>query len=235
MSVAGIKNTILRKIPRWESQLWSYVSRGDGVYCPVYSLCQFRRRGGWCISDDKERLEKLLDSRQFNPSNYDFVDHMTPCGIFKLVETLAQSMLRKGKGCCPPVPAELVSLADEQHPVEVRLVPLKCHRGAIWRLKDSWVIQLNENDSPSARRFTLFHEAFHILAHTRATPVFRKRNSEMGCFNELLAEYFAACILMPRKWVKERWVEVKGLDRMAEIFDVEKSLMWIRLREMGLV
>jgi len=198
-------------------------------------LCQFRQRGGWCISDDTEHLEKLLDSRQFNPSDYDFIDHMTPCGIFKLVEMLAQGILRKGKVCCPPVPAGLVSLADEQHSVEVRLVPLKCHAGAIWRLRDTWVIHLNGNDPPARRRFTLFHEAFHILAHTRATPVFRKRNSEAGCFNELLAEYFAACILMPRKQVEEKWAEVKDVNRMAEIFDVIERAMWVRLKALRLV
>jgi Zn-dependent peptidase ImmA (M78 family) len=65
--------------------------------------------------------------------------------------------------------------------------------------------------------------------------VFKKRGSKVGSFNELLANYFAACILMPRKWVKERWVETKDLDRMAEIFDVEKSLMWIRLRGIGVI
>ncbi|GAI11305.1 unnamed protein product [marine sediment metagenome] len=65
--------------------------------------------------------------------------------------------------------------------------------------------------------------------------MFRKRDYETGAFNELLADYFAGSILMPRKWVEEKWSEVKNLRRMAEIFDVEKPLMWIRLREMDLI
>jgi len=64
---------------------------------------------------------------------------------------------------------------------------------------------------------------------------YRKRGTTQGSFNELLADYFAACILMPREWVKRKWAEVENLDRMAEIFDVPKPAMCIRLRQLGLV
>jgi len=40
---------------------------------------------------------------------------------------------------------------------------------------------------------------------------------------------------MPREWVKEKWTEVKDLGRMTQIFDVPKALMWLRLREIGLI
>jgi hypothetical protein len=43
------------------------------------------------------------------------------------------------------------------------------------------------------------------------------------------------CILIPRQWIKEKWAEVKDLDRMAEIFDAPKSAVCIRLRQLGLV
>lgn len=56
-----------------------------------------------------------------------------------------------------------------------------------------------------------------------------------GSFNELLADYFAICILMPRQWVREKWAEVKHLNRMVEIFDVPKPAMYIRLKQLGLV
>ena len=51
----------------------------------------------------------------------------------------------------------------------------------------------------------------------------------------LLADYFATCILMPKEWVTEKWVEVMDLDRMAEIFDAPKSAMCIRLKRLGLI
>jgi len=185
--------------PRWESELWSYVSTGDGAHCPIYSHCQVRQRSGWCPSDNIECFNQLLDIDQFNPSNYAAIGDVTPCRIFQLVEMLAENFLRKGKVHCPPVSTQLVSLVDEQHPIEVRLVPLTVHHGAIWRLNDTWVVQLNANDTPATRRFTLFHEAFHILAHRRAVPVFNRRGLKAGPFNEMLAEYFATCILLPRQ------------------------------------
>ncbi len=223
------------KIPRWESEMWSYLSGGDGMHCPFYDDCHIRQTGKWCPDDNKERLAQLGDETQCKLSKCNFIECGTCGGIFRMVEMLAQRYLKKGGVHCPPVPSEIVSLVDEKHPIETRPLPLKAYYGAIWRLSDSWIIQIRNDETPATQRFTLFHEAFHILAHCRTTPVFRKRGSLQGSFNELLADYFAACILMPREWVKEKWSEVKDLDRMAEIFDVPKSAMCIRLKRQGLI
>jgi len=151
------------------------------------------------------------------------------------VELLAESYLKMGQVCCLPVPAALVGLVDQRSTVEVRLVALRAYHGAIWHLDNEWIIQLKADDTSATKRFSLLHEAFHILAHYRTSPVFRKRGAIQGSFNELLADYFAACILMSRGWVKERWAGVKNLDRMAQIFDVPNSAMGLRLRQMGLI
>ncbi len=224
------------RVPKWESELWGYISRGDGVECPIFNSCRVREECNWCLAENREHLEHLLDlnEHEFDPRNYSSIEKMTPGRIFELVEMLSQSIL-KGSGVDgPPVPEEIVSLVDKEREVEVRLVPLTAHHGAIWNLGDDWVIQLNENDTPDRRRFTLFHEAFHILAHSRATPVFRKNGLETGCFNELVADYFAVCILMPRKWVEEKWAEIKNLSKMAEIFGVTEPQMWLRLKVLNL-
>jgi Zn-dependent peptidase ImmA (M78 family) len=148
---------------------------------------------------------------------------------------LAQKYIKRRKVYYQPVPTELALLADEQHPIEVRLVPLTAYHGAIWHLKGSWIIQLNENDAPATRRFTLFHEVFHILAHRKATPVFRKGELKAGHFNELLAEQFASCILMPAEMVRRKWVESNDLSKMAETFDVPRSVVCIRLKLLHLI
>ena len=227
-----------RKIPRWEAELWSYVSSGDGEQCPLFSRCRVRKECGWCPDENKERLSQLQDDRQFNINNCDFVDSegRRLCKVFELVEILAQKYLKMGEIRCPPVPAVLVALVDQRHVTEIRLLSLKAYHGAIWHpKKDGWIIQLRDDDTSAAKRFTVFHEAFHILAHCRTIPVFKKRGVVQGSFNELLADYFAVCILMPREWVKEKWAEVKDLDRMPEIFDVPKPAMCIRLRQLGLI
>ena len=239
MSVEGKKGTTQGNIPRWEAELWSYVSSGDGMRCPLYDHCQLKlkKRGGWCVDDNRERLQRLLDERQTNLDAYDFIESEAKgrCRLTQLVEMLALKHLNMANVYCPPVPAELVTLFDQQHPVEVRQLRLSVYHGAIWRQKDGWVIQLKDSDAPATRRFSLFHEAFHILAHSRTSPVFRKRGSMVGSFNELVADHFALCILVPREWIVERWAKVKDLDRIAKIFNVPKSAMCIRLRQLGLV
>ena len=237
MSGGDKKGTTPANIPRWEAELWSYVSGGDGTHCPLYECCPVTERGGWCADNNRERLNQLLDERQFNLRHYDFLEtgHGRQCRLAQLVETLAGTYLKMGNVRCPPVSTGLVMLFDQQHTVEIHQLPLKVYHGAIWYQKDGWVIQVKDSDAAPTMKFTVFHEAFHILAHCRTTPVFRKRGSIVGSFNELLADYFALCTLMPREWLVEKWAEVKDLDRMTEIFDVPKSAMCIKLRQLGLI
>ncbi len=230
---------MVAKSPKWESELWSFVSSGDGMRCPAYDNCQKRLSGKPCKDDKRKMLARFIESgEQFNSDDYNLLQPQkyNEMGMaFQLVEKLALKQLKSKGTHSPPVPTELAMLVDPQHVVEVRLLPLKSYHGAIWRTKERWIIQLGDNEASSTNRFTLFHEAFHILAHCGTIPVFRKRGVRQGSFNELLADYFAICILMPRKWVREKWVEVHDLDRMAGMFDVPKSTMWFRLRQTGLI
>jgi len=156
--------------------------------------------------------------------------------IFKLVRRLAVRYQVEAGVDRLPVPANLITQAGDNLPIEVRQVPLKAHHGAIWRLSDCWLVQLNRNDTTARKRFTLYHEIFHILAHCRAIPVFKKTSSSPeGSFNELLADHFAAIILMPEKKVKEKWAEVKDINQMAAIFDVPKPIVWFALKHLSLV
>jgi hypothetical protein len=226
------------KIPKWEAELWTYVGSGDGEHCPLRSRCQTKLACAWCPDENKERINQFLEQGEVTLQSCDFIE--TNIGgqtgrLFLLVELVAQKYLKMVRVGCPPVPTELIELIDQRGITEVRQVPLKAYHGAIWRPKEGWIIQVKADDTSAMKRFTLFHEAFHILAHCRTTPVFRKRGGyTRGSFNELLADYFATCILMPRQWLREKWPEVKDLDRMAEIFDAPKSATCIRLRQLGL-
>ena len=226
------------KIPKWESRFWSYLSKGDGMHCPLYSRCPLRKSDkGWCADDNREIFTRLLDSDiSYDSLNYSCLKYAgnNSWGLFKFVEKLANTQLNRAKVRSVPVPTELVFQVDEQHPIEVQLLPIKSCHGVLWR-KRGWVIQLRADDSPAVRRLTLFHEAFHILAHSRTTPVFRKRGIQRGSYNEMLADYFAICILMPRKEMREKWSEINDLDVMTGAFDVPKSAMLFRLTELGLI
>jgi len=226
-----------RKVPEWESELWSYLSKGDGMHCPLYDHCRIKKECTWCIDDHITEITQILEDRKLNIARCHFV---APEGErlgkpFQLVEKLALRYLEEGKVHSPPTPTELITLLDPERSVEIRTIPLTAYHGAIWGLKDNWIIQLKRTDTAVMKRHTIFHEAFHILAHRKGVPVFRKRGAEEGYFNEGLADYFAVCILMPREWVREKWAEVKDVGRIAKVFEVPKIAMWIRLRQMGLV
>ncbi len=217
--------------------MWSFLHKGDGEHCPLYYHCRIRRECSWCVSKHITEINQALEDRQLNIAKYDFVKAESKRfgKPFRLVEMLARKYLRKGKAHGPPVPVELILLFDTKRNVEIHSIALKAYHGAIWCLGNKWVIQLRSGDTPTMKRFILFHEAFHILAHSHGIPVFKKRGVDRGHFNEALADYFATCILMPREWVREKWVEVKDLDSMVKTFDIPKVVMWIRLRQLNLV
>jgi len=239
----------LEKIPKWESELWSYMSSGDGVNCPLHDDCKTRQHGGWCLSDNKEMFSGLYGPHAINGSSSEedesdsfrrLYEHMfpqkwIPGRIFQLVEALANKYIKQAKLSQPPVITELIRQIVINPGIEIRPLPLKAYHGAVWQLEDGWVIHINNEDEPAKQRVTLFHEVFHILAHARAIPVFKKRGVKEGAFNEMLADYFAGCVLMPKRWVKEKWAEVNDLKQMTEVFQVTELLTWIRLKTMGLV
>ena len=237
MSDGGAEDLTGSKVPRWESELWSFLCKGDGERCPLYDRCLIRRECSWCVSEHITEINQLLENRQFNIAKYDFIktESKRLGKPFRLVEMLAQKYLRKGKVHGPPVPVELISLFDTERNIEIHSIPLKAYHGAIWRLKDRWIIQLKSGDILTMKRYILFHEAFHVLAHIQGVPVFRKIGANQGSFNELLADFYAIFVLMPKKAVKEKWAEVNDLKQMAENFQVTELSMWIRLKTMGLI
>ncbi len=221
------------RIPQWEQELWHYISSGDGDNCPLYDNCQARLDGAWCIYSGGQCFDN--GHRPVPPSNYDFIEGIRPGRIFELLELLAAKYLRRGRVRKAPVPSPLIALIDRDRNIDIRLVPLKVYHGAIWQLDDTWVINLNSHDPPEMRRLTLFHEAFHILAHCRATPVFKKVRSEKGSFNELLAENFAHHVLMPRKLLQEKWAQIQDPLVLARHFEVPQSAMISRLKSLHLM
>jgi len=225
-------------INSWERELWHDIDAGDGDTCPLYDSCEIRRNGHWCIVDHKEfmgDMSYLINSNEIDPSRGCVLRMLKHGRIFNLVESLANRYLDLANITSPPVPESLIEYIGQPDVIEIRLVPLASYHGALWYLDNSWIVQISSNDDYRVRRLTVFHEAFHILAHTNGTPVFRKINSKKGAFNELLAEYFAYNMLMPETWVRNTWAQVKDIDKMAEIFAVPQSTMITTLSSLQLI
>jgi Zn-dependent peptidase ImmA (M78 family) len=154
--------------------------------------------------------------------------------IFQLIVRLAARLHKRAGIKQIPVPIDLITSTDGGVPIEVRRLPLKAYHGSVWRLGNSWVIQLNSKDSTARQRFTLYHEIFHVLAHSKAIPVFKKAGRQReGAFNEMLADHFAGACLMPEKLVRKIWPGVQDMKEMARIFDVPEPVVWLELCHLG--
>lgn len=152
-----------------------------------------------------------------------------PCEMLLNVEDLANGFLQSAGVTSPPVPLELVHTFDPDRPVEIRYLPLNSHYGAVWFVNDAWVLHLNVNQPAFMNRYVAFHEGYHILCRLSAM-----HEGEAGdnCrpFNEAIADYFAASLLMPRAWVLEYWPRVRSIRDMAEIFQAPEPAVrsWVR-------
>ena len=228
----------------WENELWSFIGSGDGINCPQYKSCQHQKNSRDCLSRDEaytDAMRKFLDNDSLiPPPSYRQLPPMPACiatsRIFELLRKLAQSYTEKNGIKEIPVPVDIINRVFSDQSVEVRLVPLKSAHGAIWRLKDAWVIHLNSKDTSARRRFTLYHELFHILTHCNATPIFKKVPSQKGgSFNELLADHFSAVMIIPVEMMRKKWPEVKDIKKMAAIFDVPEPVMYCGLKHSRLI
>lgn len=227
--------------PPWEAELSRYLSAGDGDRCPLGEECAVVRGRGEC-SDPRLHGPQAAGRRRAGREKltYRTFGCASPDGpvrgrIFELVEMLSGKYLAAGGVTGPPVPWRIVEQLGVSPPLEVRFLALKVHHGAVWRLQSAWIVYINSSDPPDSQRFSLFHELFHILAHCGAAPVFRRRGREEGAFNEMLANYFAACTMMPAGWVRERLGEVKSVGAMARLFQVRECNMSRRLKALRLI
>lgn len=101
---------------------------------------------------------------------------------------------------------------------------------------EQWVIALNRREPESRQRFSLFHEYKHIVDHGRTERLYRgsrARTPEQQA--EQAADYFAGCVLMPKKLIKRAWASgVQTPERIAWLFEVSPRAAEVRLAQLGL-
>ena len=88
------------------------------------------------------------------------------------------------------------------------------------------------------QRFTLAHELAHVILHPLADvslPSHHETPAEARL--EAACEHFAACLLMPRPWLKRAYFESRIQDgpSLARLFPVSWPAMRWRLEQLGFV
>jgi hypothetical protein len=200
-----------------------------GERCPHENRCACRQ-GSWCPQSKQSTTANAHPMLHLAGCSFAY-EHCC-CQILEEIENLAQEYLRKAAVTAPPVPYDVISLFDAKRPIEIRYLPLKRYYGCTWSIDRQWVVHINEDLRSEVRRFTAFHEGFHVICSSSGLAF--KNNSEgHEVVIERLADYFAACILMPREMIHRYWSEIKDPAMMAAVFSVPEVEMkdWlVRLR-----
>jgi hypothetical protein len=233
---------------KWESELWHLVGHGNGITCPLFNHCQIRKNGELCPYDHQNQIKGIsfahllsTDQRDIaelnNKIKYQNRKKVIPGRIFRIVDRLATEYVRSNRTRSEilPISPDLIHGILADFSTEIRTIPLQAYHGAVWHLQDRSVIYLNANDTPDRQRLTLFHEAFHILMRSKAMPIIENQQKDRRYFVEMLADYFAGCIVMPRELVKEKWAKKNDIQQVARDFHVTEPAMWIRLEGIGLI
>jgi Zn-dependent peptidase ImmA (M78 family) len=96
-----------------------------------------------------------------------------------------------------------------------------------------WVIGVNKGNAHARRRFTLCHEFKHALDANRDKLTYQGITAAQ---RERIADYFAACYLMPKLWLRRAWTSgIQDPEALAGLFGVSQVAMQHRLRYLGFV
>lgn len=181
--------------------------------------------------DTIERLRELMPVGTLNM----LARSLTPQEARIVAERQATLLLELLGITTPSVDVELVM---ELPNIEVEVIPDLPQSGLSSWEKDHWLIKINADDSLWRCRATLAHELKHVLDDPFVELLYpgylpyREHAPEA----EFICEYFAGCVLVPRKWLIDTWENGQhDPAALAGLFDVSEALIRVRLRQVGLL
>lgn len=131
-----------------------------------------------------------------------------------------------------PVPIEIVTEAPR-----IRLAydwDLPASGSAVWDGED-WVISLQPGENRQRQRFSLVHEYKHIIDHPTRHLIRGDHSLSADVMAERVADFFAACVLMPKAWIKAAYFGgTQSVQALASRFQVSPHAMSVRLSQLGL-
>src|SRR5436190_190076 len=159
---------------------------------------------------------------------------VSPWETLLIAELQANRLLEYFEITSAPVPEEVVSEIPRIRVVREPGLPMSgC---AHWDGR-FWVITVNADEHPLRQRFSVMHEFKHLLDHTTSDFLYHERSFQTAHEQaERTADYFAACLLMPKRIVKSLWFH--GPQRttpLAERLQVSPIAARYRLDQLGLI
>jgi Zn-dependent peptidase ImmA (M78 family) len=150
----------------------------------------------------------------------------------RVSEAQANLLLRLTGQTEPPVSEEILA---ELPGIQIeRVISGKAQAAVQWS-NGRWLILVNASGPRGRQRFSLAHELKHVLDHPFVTILYPRRDvsTELA---ERACDYFAACLLMPRRWLRQAWAEGMRDGRvLARRFGVTPQAVKVRLLQLGLI
>jgi hypothetical protein len=132
----------------------------------------------------------------------------------------------------PAVPLEIVTELPRVRVERIYDMPVS---GAAFWDGYSWVMTINASECELRQRFSLMHEFKHVLDNPFQRIMHAGPNPLPDDALERIADYFAACVLMPKRWVKTVFFsETQYIQQLALKFEVSRQAMSYRLDQLGL-
>jgi predicted transcriptional regulator len=134
----------------------------------------------------------------------------------------------------PPFPEQAIEYLPR---VRVRYVKAHTLSGAIRWNDGAWQIIINNGESWGRMRYSLAHEFKHLLDHSLRPTIYKdSRFASAETAAERAADYFAACLLMPRVWMRRCFYDEGFRDPrvLARRFQVSTTAMRYRFDQLGL-
>jgi hypothetical protein len=151
----------------------------------------------------------------------------------QVAEWQAMTLLELAGLTEPPTPASLITELPRvlvQHDVDLPV------SGCTSWQNGRWVIILNAAEPLVRQRFSLAHEFKHAVDHRFRHELYIDRpglSAEVQA--ERAADYFAACLLMPKRWLYRAWAGGhRRISELSRMFSVSPQAMARRLEHLGL-
>jgi len=153
----------------------------------------------------------------------------------RIAELQANRLLAAQGIAEPPVPESIIGTLPR---VQIERTGWMHDSGCVGWSKGRWLIVLNRGEPPVRQRFSLAHEAKHILDAPFGDTLYPVWGGMTAMERaEQVADHFAACLLMPKQWVRSAFFNegVTDLRRLAARFDVSQPAMRVRLASLGML
>jgi Zn-dependent peptidase ImmA (M78 family) len=150
----------------------------------------------------------------------------------RVAEAQANRLLRWSDAIEPPVSEDIIA-GLPQFQIE-RVKPAKAAAASEWS-NGRWLVILNAAEPVGRQRWSLAHELKHILDHPFVTIVY-PRGDKHAELAERSCDYFAACLLMPARWLRPAWSSgQRDVRVLARRFGVTPQAVVARLLQVGLI